>query len=130
RRRAHKRLAIAPAFLYHARSFAGRALPRMPCRRFANRAAGLLGRMLVAVAIAGAVPPAKAGPFLPAGDAALRADIELLADYGILEGPVTTWPLAWGPILDDLEDAGAVADLPPGAARALERVRAAALREA
>ncbi len=101
----------------------------MPCRRFAKRAVGLLGPMLVAVAIA-AVPPAAAGPFVPVGDAALRADIELLADYGILKGPVTTWPLAWGPILEDLEEAGARDGRPPATARALDRLRAAALREA
>lgn len=29
---------------------------------------------------------------------ALRHDIQLLADSGVIAGPTTTWPLAWGPI--------------------------------
>ncbi|ANO50920.1 capsule assembly Wzi family protein [Woeseia oceani] len=44
----------------------------------------------------------NASPAIEAGDAALRHDIQLLADRGILTGPVTTWPLSWGPVLADL----------------------------
>ncbi len=66
--------------------------------------------------------PALAGPFVPAGDLALRADIQRLADYGIITGPTSTWPLAWGPILADLGDADAT-NLPPAIADALARVR-------
>ncbi len=69
-----------------------------------------------------AVPVARAGPFAPAGDLALRHDIQRLADYGVLRGPVTTWPLAWGPIRADLDQADAT-DLPPDVADALVRVR-------
>jgi hypothetical protein len=36
------------------------------------------------------------------GDMALRHDIQRLADAGIIKGPVTTWPLAWGPIIEDI----------------------------
>ncbi len=42
-----------------------------------------------------------AGPSIAPGDLALRHDIQRLDDYGVLSGPVTTWPLSWGPILSD-----------------------------
>ena len=50
---------------------------------------------------------ALAGPYIPAGDLALRHDIQRLADYGIITGPISTWPLAWGPILNDIRNADA-----------------------
>lgn len=65
---------------------------------------------------------AAASPFVDPGDSALRNDIQRLADSGIITGPVTTWPLAWGPILDDLHDAD-VAVLPPALAGSVLRVR-------
>ena len=43
-----------------------------------------------------------ANPLVPAGDLFLRQDVQLLADAGVLRGPVTTWPLAWAPLLADL----------------------------
>ena len=39
------------------------------------------------------------------GDMAFRHDIQRLADHGIIKGPVTTWPLAWGPIIADIRNA-------------------------
>ena len=65
--------------------------------------------------------PTFAGPYIPAGDLMLRHDIQRLADHGIIKGPTSTWPLAWGPILDDIRTADAV-DLPPDVADALARV--------
>jgi hypothetical protein len=44
---------------------------------------------------------ARADPWLGPGDAGLRADIQLLADAGILRGPVTTWPISWPDIARD-----------------------------
>lgn len=64
---------------------------------------------------------ALAGPYIPAGDMALRHDIQRLADAGIIRGPTTTWPLAWGPILEDLGAADA-SQLSGGVAAALARV--------
>jgi hypothetical protein len=46
---------------------------------------------------------AVAGPTIPTGDLALRHDIQRLATAGIILGPTTTWPLAWGPVLADIE---------------------------
>ena len=54
---------------------------------------------LALATLALAATAAQAGPFLPAGDIALRHDIQLLADHGVISGPVTSWPLAWGPLL-------------------------------
>ena len=65
---------------------------------------------------------AFAGPFVPAGDMALRADIQRLADHGIIKGPTSTWPLAWGPILEDLGNANST-QLPPAILSSLHRVR-------
>lgn len=47
----------------------------------------------------------KAEPWLDTRDAWLRADIEVLANEGIIKTPITTWPLPWAPIIKDLEAA-------------------------
>jgi hypothetical protein len=60
---------------------------------------------------------AHADPWLAPGDEGLRADVERLADAGILKGPVTTWPLSWPDVardalaapLDSLDSATAAA---------------------
>ena len=65
---------------------------------------------------------ALAGPYLTPGDLALRHDIQHLADHGVIKGTVTTWPLAWGPILADIENADA-SELPPAIVDALGRVK-------
>ena len=77
----------------------------------------------IAASACGTAPAAGATPLIPAGNAALRADIQLLADYGVIRGPVTTWPLAWGPILADIEDSGSTVARPPQVLHAAARVR-------
>ncbi len=72
--------------------------------------------------------PVVAGPNIPAGDLALRHDIQRLADAGIIKGPTTTWPLAWGPVLEDLQQADA-SGLHPAILSSLTRVRNRADRE-
>ena len=72
---------------------------------------------------------AQAGPSIAVGDSALRHDIQRLADYGILGGPVTTWPLAWGPILEDINKRDIESGLPPDVAVSLSRVRQRARQE-
>ncbi|MCH9695889.1 MAG: capsule assembly Wzi family protein [Gammaproteobacteria bacterium] len=69
-----------------------------------------------------ASPIAIAGPYIPAGDPVLRHDIQRLADYGVIKGPTTTWPLAWGPILDDFDQVD-VNTLPAAIAASLLRVK-------
>ncbi|MGI9236792.1 MAG: capsule assembly Wzi family protein, partial [Woeseiaceae bacterium] len=63
-----------------------------------------------------------AGAYIAAGDMVLRHDIQTLSDRGIIKGPTSTWPLAWGPILNDLNNADATG-LSPAVADALARVR-------
>ncbi len=46
---------------------------------------------------------AFAAPQAQPGDIGLRHDIQVLADYGAISGPVTTWPLSWDAVLMDLE---------------------------
>ena len=46
-----------------------------------------------------------AGPVAPAGDIGLRHDIQVLADYGVISGPVTTWPISWEALAADLQTA-------------------------
>ena len=46
---------------------------------------------------------AGAGPWVEVGNSSLRSDIQILADAGVLKGAVTTWPLAWGDIISDLD---------------------------
>jgi hypothetical protein len=72
---------------------------------------------------------ASAGPVVGAGDAVLRHDIQQLADYGIIRGPVTSWPLAWGPIVADVERLDGASSLPRQVAAALTRVRDRIRRE-
>lgn len=50
---------------------------------------------------------AQAGPWLEAGDVRARHDLLLLADSGVIDGPVSTWPLVWENVYSGL--GGAVA---------------------
>ena len=68
---------------------------------------------------------AWAGPYVPAGDLGLRSDIQLLADYGVIKGPVSTWPMAWAQILIDLQTSESLG-LSPRASDARNRVFARA----
>ncbi len=81
-----------------------------------------LARLSAVTALLGS--SALAGPWIDPGNAALRNDIQSLADAGVIDGPVTTWPLAWGDIVADLS-ADVVEDLGPGERQALLRLRRA-----
>jgi hypothetical protein len=69
-----------------------------------------------------ATSKAIADPWLAPGDESVRSDILLLADAGVLRGPVTTWPLSWPDIARDALAASA-ADLDDATAAALTRVQ-------
>jgi len=75
---------------------------------------------LLLIAFAGSA--ATAGPYIPAGDLGLRHDLTVLSDAGIISGPVSTWPLAWGPILADIRRSNPTS-LEPAVTDALLRVR-------
>ncbi|HUG72315.1 MAG TPA: capsule assembly Wzi family protein [Steroidobacteraceae bacterium] len=69
---------------------------------------------------------AAQGFFLPAGDARLRDDLTLLVDEGVINLPLSEWPLARIDVADALAviDGADLAD--PALRQALVRVRAAA----
>jgi hypothetical protein len=68
---------------------------------------------------------AVAGPWLAPGDAALRHDLSLLADAGLVRSPITTWPVSWPDVLRDVSQEPA-SPPEPSIEQALQRVRRAA----
>jgi hypothetical protein len=68
---------------------------------------------------------AAAGPWLEPGDLALRHDLTVLADAGVLRAPITTWPVSWADVLRAVSGDPARA-LEPAEDAALQRVRRAA----
>lgn len=87
-------------------------------------------RHLLALAMILAVPGVHAAPWLAPGDLTMRHDIELLADAGVIRGPVTTWPISWPDIARDVNGAQLPDDASPALSQALLRVQSAARREA
>ena len=77
---------------------------------------------LVALAALAAPGPARADPFIAPGRTELRADLQTLADAGIITAPVTAWPLNWQSIVGGIDDADP-AVLSPAVQAALDRVR-------
>jgi hypothetical protein len=67
-----------------------------------------------------------ADPWLAPGDVGLRHDLELLADLGVIKGPLTQWPVPWPDVARDVLAFEKVEALTPGELRALGRVRRAA----
>ena len=78
----------------------------------------------LAVLVAGAAwgGAAEAEPWAPAGDAGLRGDVELLAAHGVIDGPVTAWPIPGRYLLRRL--ASPPRGLPAHVAASVRRVRA------
>ncbi|MEL7023420.1 MAG: capsule assembly Wzi family protein [Pseudomonadota bacterium] len=70
----------------------------------------------------------QASPWVDPGNLALRHDIQVLADAGVLRAPVTSWPLSWGVILNEIEDFDSVNALRPYVMDALTRVQRLGLR--
>jgi len=64
----------------------------------------------------------RADPWLAPGDESVRNDVQLLADSGLLRGPVTTWPMSWPDIARDALGAQ-IAGLDENTAAALLRVQ-------
>jgi hypothetical protein len=69
---------------------------------------------------------AHANPWLAPGDVALRHDIHLLADAGVIRSPIMTWPISWPDLARDLFEADADEPRAPDIEDALRRVRRAA----
>lgn len=77
---------------------------------FSIQRCGVVSALIVSLMLAHTA--ALASPMMKTGDSLLRHDVQVLADHGVLTGPVTTWPLSWGPVVQqireyrgDLEDA-------------------------
>ena len=63
-----------------------------------------------------------ASPWLEQGDSALRHDLQMLADQGIFNTPITTWPIPLDDIADTLEKGVDETGLTPGQRAALRRI--------
>jgi len=70
----------------------------------------------------------SADPWAAPGDVALRHDISVLADRGILRGPITSWPLSWPDIARDVLGRQLDASTDRATRAALIRVQRAARR--
>jgi hypothetical protein len=70
--------------------------------------------------------PSTADPWLDPGDVDLRHDLEMLADAGVLKGPITQWPVPWPDIARDAFAFDETEHLTTGEHSALIRVRRAA----
>jgi hypothetical protein len=77
----------------------------------------------------GSLSSALANPWIAPGDPALRHDIQLLADAGVIRSPVTTWPLSWPDVARDLSRTKEGTHQSRAVENALLRVRRAAHRE-
>ncbi|MDH4022438.1 MAG: capsule assembly Wzi family protein [Gammaproteobacteria bacterium] len=74
--------------------------------------------LLVALA---AAQGAMAEPWLAPGDTRLRNDLQLLNDAGLMQVPLSAWPLSWGDIEAALQNAQAP-DVASATGEALQRI--------
>jgi hypothetical protein len=81
-----------------------------------------LTRLLVVAWVLFGCAAVRADPWLAPGDEGVRNDVQLLADAGLLRGPVTTWPMSWPDIARDAL-AAQISDLDENTAAALLRVQ-------
>ena len=95
------------------------AATQQNCRRVLR----LVAMACVLFPLASEAGPWGSNPWVEVGRSSLRSDIQVLADAGVIEGPVSTWPLAWGDIFPQLQTS---LELTTYQAAALRRVREAA----
>lgn len=86
----------------------------------ASRRSHLVAAALLALS---AGPAAHAGPWLLPGDPWLKADVQILSDEGVITSPISSWPLSWGDIAQDLNAEREEHALSAGARAALLRMR-------
>lgn len=65
---------------------------------------------------------AQVTPWATPDDRQLRRDVELLSSFGVIEGPITTWPVPWSQISHGIGSAQLEA-LPAHVQNALLRVK-------
>jgi hypothetical protein len=95
--------------------------------RSSNRQRRVPLRVVVALATLAsnlvAIDPVAAGtPWLEPGDAGLRHDIQLLVDEGLLDVPLTVWPMSWPDILRALSSSRDIQQASAAARAAYARV--------
>ena len=61
-------------------------------------------KSILIILLFGSAANVYAEPWIDTRDPWLRADVEYLSDVGVIKSPITTWPLMWAPILQDLDD--------------------------
>jgi len=66
---------------------------------------------------------ARAEPWAGPGDTRLRNDLQLLNDTGVINIPLTAWPVAWGDVYRSLADNRVSSGLAPEVRAAYGRVR-------
>lgn len=66
---------------------------------------------------------AAAGPWIDPGDWALRYDLRLLADAGVVSAPMMAWPIPWGSVARDVTDLEDRTGLREAESAALARVK-------
>lgn len=81
----------------------------------------LISILLTSSLLLGAVT-IKAEPWLDTRDAWLRADIEALAAHGVINTPITTWPLPWARVVKEIDSAN-LGDVPNSLRPALMRLK-------
>lgn len=89
-----------------------------------------LAAPLVAAGLA-AAGPGQAAPWISPGDSWLRADVQLLADAGVIRRPVNTWPLSLPDLAQDLvnlDTLDALDDAEQAALARLQRLLRAEMR--
>lgn len=80
-------------------------------------------RVLFAGTLAIWMHEASSGPFTEPGDPFLRHDLQLLKDAGIIESPISTWPLSMGSLHAALHDSKLGDGSFAGTRAALERTK-------
>jgi len=80
-------------------------------------------RLTIALAACILVQPVTADPWISPGDLSIRHDIQRLADAGIIQSPVTAWPIPWATVAYDLEAAGRLDSPDEDILMALSRVQ-------
>lgn len=83
-------------------------------------------RRLACLLLASLALPANAGPWLAPGDVRMRHDLQLLADEGIVQTPLTSWPVSWADVSRDIADETLAARIAPALLPVLQRVQSAA----
>ena len=80
-------------------------------------------RFIIAImALTTFISTASAQQWAPVGDSNLRRDVEILKTYGIIKGPVNTWPMSWRQITNNI-NMSADQNYPTHIMRAIDRIR-------